>query len=275
MALDFDNYIFDLYGTLVDIHTDEWDMRLWEQMAAIYAVYGADYTAASLRERYESLVKERETALGKALHTPFPEIDLEGVFAELLRAAPAGHASSFAPGGKPVREASAASLRKSGVTFHIANTFRVLSRRRFRLYDGLIALFENLKAHGRRIYLLSNAQEIFTVPEMQVLGIYGFFDGIYISSRRQLRKPSPDFIGALMAEQALEPARSVMVGNECEADMGSACSAGIQGVFLNTDGLADAEIERRLALVLAQHPGADRSSVHVVRSAPFYAPLML
>ena len=29
----FKNYIFDLYGTLVDINTDEWSDDLWEKMA--------------------------------------------------------------------------------------------------------------------------------------------------------------------------------------------------------------------------------------------------
>ena len=33
---DSDNYIFDLYGTLVDIHTDESDTAIWEKLAMFY-----------------------------------------------------------------------------------------------------------------------------------------------------------------------------------------------------------------------------------------------
>ena len=31
--LHYDNYIFDLYGTLVDIHTDEYDIETWNKWA--------------------------------------------------------------------------------------------------------------------------------------------------------------------------------------------------------------------------------------------------
>ena len=32
LPLTYDNYIFDLYGTLVDIHTDESDTAIWEKL---------------------------------------------------------------------------------------------------------------------------------------------------------------------------------------------------------------------------------------------------
>jgi len=43
--MKYENYIFDLYGTLVDIHTDEEDESLWKALAEYYGKYGADYTA--------------------------------------------------------------------------------------------------------------------------------------------------------------------------------------------------------------------------------------
>ena len=33
LPLDYDTYVFDLYGTLVDIHTEENDNTLWEKLA--------------------------------------------------------------------------------------------------------------------------------------------------------------------------------------------------------------------------------------------------
>ena len=41
----YKNYIFDLYGTLVDIHTDEEQMLLWNKLSAFYRFQGANYTA--------------------------------------------------------------------------------------------------------------------------------------------------------------------------------------------------------------------------------------
>ena len=33
----YNNYIFDLYGTLIDINTDEWNDDLWKKIAIFYA----------------------------------------------------------------------------------------------------------------------------------------------------------------------------------------------------------------------------------------------
>ena len=57
------------------------------------------------------------------------------------------------------------------------------------LYDGVIELLEGLKQAGKKIYLLSNAQESFTIPEMEELGILPYFDGIMISSEEKVCKP--------------------------------------------------------------------------------------
>lgn len=42
----YDNYVFDLYGTLIDIRTDENDLKAWEKMARFYEslirTYGLD-----------------------------------------------------------------------------------------------------------------------------------------------------------------------------------------------------------------------------------------
>ena len=39
----YQNYLFDLYGTLLDISTDEHKSGLWKTMAGFYNVYGCDW----------------------------------------------------------------------------------------------------------------------------------------------------------------------------------------------------------------------------------------
>ena len=63
--LQYKNYIFDFYGTLVDIWTEEDDEKIWEQMAALYAAYGADYFAAELKANYDNHIKRQENQLRK------------------------------------------------------------------------------------------------------------------------------------------------------------------------------------------------------------------
>lgn len=48
----FKNYLFDLYGTLVDINTDEDSKGLWGKLALFYKLKGADYTSKELKITY-------------------------------------------------------------------------------------------------------------------------------------------------------------------------------------------------------------------------------
>ena len=50
--------IFDLYGTLVDIHTDEEKPEVWKKLALFFRYYGADYTPAELKEAYSFQVQK-------------------------------------------------------------------------------------------------------------------------------------------------------------------------------------------------------------------------
>ena len=46
----YDYYVFDLYGTLVDIHTEEDDRNLWEKMCLFDGYYDAHYTPEEMQE---------------------------------------------------------------------------------------------------------------------------------------------------------------------------------------------------------------------------------
>ena len=48
----YNNYIFDLYGTLVDINTDEDSPMLWDKLSMFYSFKGAKYSKEELKESY-------------------------------------------------------------------------------------------------------------------------------------------------------------------------------------------------------------------------------
>ena len=50
--------IFDLYGTLVDIHTDEGNPEVWKKLALFFSYYGADYEPEELKEAYSLQVRK-------------------------------------------------------------------------------------------------------------------------------------------------------------------------------------------------------------------------
>lgn len=84
------------------------------------------------------------------------------------------------------------------------------------------------------MYLLSNAQRMFTEPEMKMLGIYELFHGILYSSDVGVKKPSPYFYDVLFQKYDLKKAESVMIGNDYRADICGAESYGIDSMYLFT-----------------------------------------
>ena len=131
--LQYKNYIFDFYGTLVDIWKDEENEKLWEQMAALYATYGADYSAAELKANYDNHIKRQENQLRKRSQLEHVEVDLVVVFIELLLEAPHKHAT----------DSIILDLETWGNL--IAQTFRMLSRKKLQTYENTLATLKTLK----------------------------------------------------------------------------------------------------------------------------------
>ncbi len=215
----YDNYFFDLYGTLVDIRTDEGKPSLWRGAAEFYSRCGAPFTPAELRERYLALCAEETAALAAAcpaLGTEGVEIELRAVFRRLF-------------------EEKGLSVPAARVD-DAALLFRTLSFRRTpRLMKGAEKTLAGLRRRGARLYLLSNAQSCFTVPELRRLGLLeGVFDGIFLSSDFGVRKPSPAFFRRALARAGLSASGVLMVGNDPEADIRGADSVGMASRYLHS-----------------------------------------
>ena len=220
---EYQNYIFDLYGTLVDIHTNESKASLWKNMACIFSMMGADYDEAELKRAYKQAVKEELDILlprmqkklsDETLSEGEVEILLDNVFHKLLE----------------VKGIQADQERIS----QIGITFRSLSMSYINLYEGAAELLARLKNSGKKVYLLSNAQRVFTEPEMRMLGIYELFEGILYSSDAGVKKPSFHFYDQLFHKYGLKKEESVMIGNEYRADILGAENYGIDSMYVFT-----------------------------------------
>lgn len=219
----YENYVFDLYGTLVDIHTEENDRNVWEKLALFYGYYGAGYTAWELQQRYFQLVKSGETALKASkqqnmekdihyAHEAFPEIQLETVFQELF-------------------------LEKSvtadkSLVLHTGQFFRALSTEYIHLYDGAKKLLAAIHQSGKKVYLLSNAQRMFTEYELNYLDIAKYFDGILISSDYGTKKPDIRFFQILLDTYHLNPRECIMIGNDAKSDIEGAKAVGMDTYYI-------------------------------------------
>ena len=212
--------IFDLYGTLIRIHTDEESIEhLWKPLSYFYGYHGAYYTPEALLDSYRHLIAKEERKAQKKYKTEAAEIKLERVFKEL-----------FTLKGAKV---------SSQTVMYTAQFFRACSTKVSELYPGVQDMFYRLKQQGIQIYLLSNAQRIFTEPEMKRLGIYESFDEVFISSDWNFKKPSPTYFRYLLDKISFSPKEIMMVGNSPRDDIVPAYALGLQTCFLNTDGVKE------------------------------------
>lgn len=197
------NFIFDLYGTLIDIWTDESRLALWQGVAAF------------LGEGKESAERVREEYLGlcfSAEKSADYEIDLLCVFEKMLRVR-----------GLDTGRAQA-----------LASEFRSLSMVRLKRFYGVKSMLVGLKKQGGGVYLLSNAQGCFTIDELKNTGLYPLFDGILISSEVGVKKPSARVFELAFERFGLSAERCVYVGNDLRDDILGATGVGMETVYIET-----------------------------------------
>lgn len=219
--MQYTDLIFDLYGTLVDIHTDENDL-VWEKTALYMGYYGASYTGQSLKAAFMAEMSRREAQAGHG-YEMFPDIPFDSVLAELLRS-------------KGVTD------RAEELSLNAAQVFRITSTEYLRLYDGVLEALDTLRRQGLRLWLLSNAQRAFTAYELRHLGLTKQFDGIYLSSDYQCRKPDVRFFRALLEEQGLDPQKCLMIGNDRDTDIAGAKAAGLSTLYMHTNLTPDEQL---------------------------------
>ncbi len=215
----YENYIFDLYGTLADIRTNEEKPYLWQKMSEFYTSLGASYTSLQLRQTLRRLEREcicrmQREAEEAGQRDVLVEPDLTGVFQKLFQ------------------EKGVNCDRQTAQLTAIF--FRTLSRQLLMVYDGVKETLEALHSRGKHLYLLSNAQSDFTRPELEIMGLAKCFDGILISSEEGCKKPCPAFFRRLIERYDLDPARSLMTGNEENSDIAGACHVGMDSLYLHT-----------------------------------------
>lgn len=212
----YQNYVFDLYGTLVDIRTDESGDKFWGAVADIYGDYGATYTAKEIESEYKRLAKvEKKKEHWRHIFTRHIEINLEHVFENLYQL----------KGVTPTNDM----IKDTAVRFRKASTIFI------ELYDGVIDLLQSLKKAGKNVYLLSNAQRCFTYPEMVELQIVEYFDDIFISSDQACCKPGTRFFKALIKAHNLNRKETIMIGNDCISDMLVAKGVGVDSLYIHQE----------------------------------------
>lgn len=207
--------VFDLYGTLVDIHTDESNKNFWKKLAKYLRKHKVHYEYKELKKEYTKLCDSYASKLLAGNPDSRVEINISDVFYDLCTRKNAGITREFSDS--------------------FGRYFRKISTEYIRVYDGIYDMLKELRESGIKVWLLSNAQAIFTMPELEVLDLVRYFDGIAISSDAGFKKPDAAFAEYLYkkySEEGIRPEDCLMVGNEYEADGGVAAGAGMNFLYV-------------------------------------------
>lgn len=212
--MKYTDLVFDLYGTLVDIHTEE-NTLVWEKTALYFGFYGARYTADTLKAAFQAALAQREAKAGQSYEC-FPDIPFEQIMAELF-----------------LQAGVTENVQTLGI--HAAQLFRISSIEYLHLYPHVLNALETLRKKGYRLWLLSNAQAIFTAYELRHLGLGAQFDGVLLSSDYGCRKPDNRFYQALLTTYGLDAAKCLMIGNDRQTDIAGAKLAGMATLYMHTE----------------------------------------
>lgn len=212
--MHYTELIFDLYGTLVDIHTVE-DAAVWEKTCLYFGYYGAVFTPEELKNEFMRLLHERKAKAGQDYEC-FPDIPIETLMEELF-----------------IEKGVTENVKSLAV--NAAQLFRICSTDYIKLYPGAVEALGMLKKKGCRLWLLSNAQRVFTEYELRSLGLGEQFDGIYISSDFGFRKPDLRFYYALIEKEGLDVDKCLMIGNDRRTDIEGARALGMASIYMHTN----------------------------------------
>lgn len=204
--------LFDLYGTLVDIWTDEYDPGLYATLCQFLTYYNIFFEPDELAARYQ------EYAAAQLLDRPNPygEIDVFLVFEAILKEG---------LGKSPER----------ALVIWVARLFRSLSRRRFGLFPDTLPALKELR--GRyRLGLVTDAQWVFSEPEIRALKLDEIFETIVLSSRYFVRKPAPEIYAHALRAMWLPPGQALYVGNDPVEDVPGPQAIGMPVVLVDRTG---------------------------------------
>lgn len=205
--------VFDLYGTLVSLTSTE-TYTEFHRLAMWLSNENIQVSGISLMNYYREKCSE---FYANALKTvKFPEVDILQVLKDAI--------TFFS--GKPCSNEFA---RKAALVF------RTFSIKKIKLYPHTRRVLRELKRRGYRMGIISNAQAGFTIPEIEDLKLWQFFDFIILSSDVGCSKPEDKIYGIASRQLELPPSKTAFIGDDLYGDIFGAKKHGYKTVFVKTN----------------------------------------
>ncbi|MHB8909951.1 MAG: HAD family hydrolase [Syntrophales bacterium] len=205
--------LFDLYGTLIDIETDESMEEIYRGIAHYLTYQGVTVHRWEVRDRYYQIMKEQKEACSEEC----PEIDVERIWTAFLE-----------------REGMPAGAERERLALTLAQIYRGISRKRLQLYPGVREVLDEL-CPVYQLAIVSDAQPGYALPEMKAVGLGSYFDPVIISAQFGYRKPDRRLMEKALGIMKLLPAEVLFVGNDMYRDIYGAGRLGIKTIFIDSN----------------------------------------
>ena len=202
---------FDLYGTLIDIKTDEYDPWTYVVLSQYLSYHSVIIDPDELKKTYFEGIKQSLNQSGET----YPEVDVYKVF----------HAIMHRYGRRKY---------SMQVILDAIMLFRSLTIRQFSVFPGIYDLLVPL---GRKYKtaIISDAQWSFSESEIAKLGLDRFFKTRILSSRLGYKKPETKIFDIAMEKMKVSPEQSVYIGDNPPKDLIGAKNAGMKFLLFRSE----------------------------------------
>ncbi|MEW6107956.1 MAG: HAD family hydrolase [Nitrospirota bacterium] len=202
---------FDLYGTLIDIKTDEYDPWVYTVLSKYLSYNSINVDADELKRAYFECIRQY---IDRSAET-YPEVDVYNVFSDIMN-----------------RYGSKRYSRQAVLDTILL--FRSLTIRQFSvldgLYDGIVSICKRFKTA-----IISDAQWSFSEPEIQKLGLDHYFKIRIFSSRVGFKKPDTRMFTIAMEKLKARAEESVYIGDNPPKDLIGAKNAGLKFILFRNE----------------------------------------
>lgn len=210
--------IFDINGTLSDIHTNEWHDDVYRVISNLLSYQGISLDPNVIKYFYFQIIKEQRAICGER----HPEFDAVAIFREMITQ----HSTDFTRALPTEKIEQLPRL--------LAETHRAASRFQLQLYPGVEDTIRQLHTKYH-LAIITDGQAVYAVPELNAVGLSGFFDPIIISGDFGYRKPDERLFTAALAAMKMEPSEVMYVGNDMYRDVYGAQRLGMKAVFFKSN----------------------------------------
>ncbi|MGB3907936.1 MAG: HAD family hydrolase [Methanomethylovorans sp.] len=200
--------IFDCYGTLIDIETDENDYYTYDTVSKWLKYKGVNIDPDDLKLEYHSRIRYK-MEVSQEKH---PEVRVEEIFAEIC---------------------NENAIWKSNITYlgiETSKVFRSASLRRLRPFQESLKILKRYKDIS--LCLVSNGQRVFSEKELRFLGLHEFFDNVIFSSDVRYKKPDQRIFRMALERMKLKPEEVLSVGDTPENDIIAPREIGMEAMHI-------------------------------------------